>query len=274
MIWSLLQQDSLKDARMRHDPPKTSNWTTINEKTGSGLREILEHCKIPNMLRTHEHWYISEADAVVRYVYDLIIKGHAPPNQRLFEAKIKLLPNQMPTGPSESRKDVANPSESFPAHGDPNKAIKAFLQSHNRTDNAYITQNTVRKRAGSESQPHSTASMDTAVVARARPPEISDADHTATTQTRKRTPSLKRSLSNLALRPSASRPPAIQTVAVPPVPPLPGDTKVLSAEKPGTAAHQDLGWPASTYLDPIPHHRPMSGVVCNDWSWPDGSQNQ
>jgi hypothetical protein len=92
MIWSLLQQDILEDARIRHDLPEPSAWSIINEKTWSGLREILEYCKIPNQMLISEYWYLAEADAVVRCVYDLMTKGHAPPIQQLFEAKIKPLP--------------------------------------------------------------------------------------------------------------------------------------------------------------------------------------
>lgn len=273
MLWSLLQQDSLKDARMRHDLPETDNWSTVNEKTCSGLREILEHCKIPSTLRPREYWYLEESDAVVRCVYEYITNGYTLPNQQLFEARIKPLPHQMPTSASEGRKTVGDPSESFPAHGDAKKAIKTSLQSHDRTGDAYTMQSAVGKRADFGSQPQSTAALDTVVVARARPAELPDVDDTATTQARKRAPSLKRSLSNLALRLPPSRSPATQTVAVPPVPPLPSDTKVLSVGKNGTGAQHDLGWPTTPYLDPIPHHRPMSGVVYG-WSWSDGSQNQ
>jgi hypothetical protein len=178
-----------------------------------------------------------------------------------FEARIKPLPHQMPTSTSEGRKNVGDPSESFPAHGDAKKAIKTYRQSHDRTGHAYTTQSVVGKRADFGSQPQSTAALDTVVAARVRPAELPDVDDAATAHTRKRAPSLKRSLSNLALRPSFGRSFVTQTAAVPPVPPLPGDTKVLSVGKNGTRAQHDLGWPTNPYLDPILHRRPMSGVV-------------
>jgi hypothetical protein len=262
MITSLLQQDNLTDARMCHDPPEPSTWSTINEKTCSGLREILEYCTIPTQMHDNEYWYLDEANAVVRCVYDLMAKGHTPPNLQLFEARIKPFPYQRLPDSSAGRKDVGG---SFPAHGDANKAIKTYLRCHDRTGNPPVTQNVLRKRAGSASVPRSTAAIDTSVILKARPAEISAVGDpaptttTTTTTTRKRGPSLKRSLSGLALRPSTSR------RALPPLP--------VSSEKVGTAAPHELGWPTAPYLDPIPHHRPMSGVEYPDWHESDQGQN-
>lgn len=181
----------------------------------------------------------------------------------------------MPTSASEGRKNVGDPSESFPAHGHAKKAIKTYLQSHDRTGHAYTTQSVVGKRADFGSQPQSTAAPDTVVAAGVRPAELPDVGDTATTHTRKRAPSLKGSPSNLALRPLFSGSFVTQTAAVP-VSPLPGDTKVLSVGKNGTRAQHDLGWPTTPYLDPIPRRRPGSGVVYRGWPWPwyDGGQNQ
>jgi hypothetical protein len=261
MIWSLLQQESLMDARMRHDLPEPSAWSTINEKTCSGLREILEHCTIPTQMFINEYWYLDKANAVVRCVYDLMAKGHTPPNLQLFEARIKPFPHQTLPDSSASRKDVGG---SFPAHGDANKAIKTYLRSHDRTGNPPVTHNIHRKRADSASEARATTAIDTPVIVKAQPAEISVVDETAPpTPTRKRGSSLKRSLSSLALRPSTSRRP---------VPPLPVSSEKAGAGA-GAGAPHDLVWPAAPYLDPIPHHRPMSGVEYPDWHEPDQSQN-
>jgi hypothetical protein len=273
MIWSLLQQDSLTEARMRHNIPET-NWSSLNEKTCSGLREILEHCKIPSALRPHEYWYLAECDAVVRCVFDFIGSGQTLPSQQLFEVKSKPIQCSMPLSAGEGRKEVSCLFETSPAQGNPNKAIKTVLHSHNPADSATVTQNAVSKKVHCGPQPHYSPAIDNAAIVRSRPAETSDADETGNSQTRKRAPSLKRSLSALALRPSPSRSPAVQTMAVPPVPPLPGDAKTSNADKTGAGAHHDGDWTARPYLEPIPHYRPMSGVVYNEWTWSDGNQNQ
>jgi hypothetical protein len=176
MIWSLLQQESLRDARSHHDLPSLSNWSSLDEKTCSGLREVLEHCKLPSGFGGREYLYFSNSYAVVRCVFHYIRTGEAFPSQHLFVVCSKPTPYHMSANTGENSKD-------FPC--------------------------------------------------------TFDEDDIGGRQTRRRGASIKRSLSNLALRPSSSRSPAIQTVAVPPVPPLP---------------------------DPIPQYRPMSGVVY-DWSW-------
>jgi hypothetical protein len=60
----------------------------INEKTCSGLREILEYCTIPIQMYINEYYYLDEANAIVRCVYDMMARGHTPDLQ-LFEAWIK-----------------------------------------------------------------------------------------------------------------------------------------------------------------------------------------
>jgi hypothetical protein len=182
MIWSLLQQESLREARSHSDLPEESSWSSLNEKTCSGLREVLEHSRLPSGFENREYWYLNNSHAVVRCVLHYIRTGQAFPSQQLFEVCSKPIPYHMPVN------TVENP-EDFPC----------------------------------------TFGED----------DI-DGRHT-----RRRGASLKGSLPNLALRPSSSRSPAIQTVAVPPVPPLP---------------------------DPIPQYRPMSGVVYIDWPWSDVGQ--
>jgi hypothetical protein len=258
------------EARMRHDCPETNNWSSVNEKTCSGLREILEHCRLPSRLKAREHWYIPECDAVVRCVFEYIESGQPLPSQQLFEAKSKPIPYQISSSAGEGRKDIPYTSESFSAQGNANRTIKTFICSHDRADNATMTQNLVSKKATSGSRPQSSPAVDPAVVVRSRPMDAPDADYSENNQTRKRAPSLKRSLSNLALRPSSSKSPAVQTMALPPVPPLPCDAKASNADKAGAGVHHDGGWPAPTFLDPIPQHRPMSGVEYG-WSWPEGS---
>jgi hypothetical protein len=56
----------------------------------------------------------------------------------------------------------------------------------------------------------------------------------------------------------------MQSVAVPPVPPLPGDPKTPNADKNGVGARQDKIWTPLSFLDPIPLYKPMSGVA-HDW---------
>jgi hypothetical protein len=252
---------------MRHDCPALSNWSSVNEKTCSGLREVLEHCKLPSGL-TREYWYIPECDAVVRYVFDHIKSGRALPSQQLFKARSKPMPSA-----TEGRKDIPCISEPFPAQGTGNRTTKTFLYSHDPADNATMTQTLVGKKATSGFQPRSSPAVDTAAAVRSRPTDTPGAEDSGNNQPRKRAPSLKRSLSNLALRPSSSKSPASQAMALPPVPPLPCDAKASNANKAGAGVHHDGGWPAHAFLDPIPQHRPMSDVVY-DWSWSEGSQSQ
>ena len=275
MIWSLLQQDRLMDARMRHDFPVTSNWSSVNEKTCSGLREILEHCRLPSVLRAREYWYLPEGDAVVRCIFHFIRTGLTLPSQQLFEVRSKPIPYQVSNSATEGRKDAPPTSQPIPEKGNANSGIKTFLCPPERADNATVSQTSASNKVTSGSQTHSSSAVDTAGAVRSRPVEIQDFDDGANGHPRKRGASLKRSLSNLALRPSSSKSPAVQTVAVPPVPPLPGETKAWNADKAGAGAgtHHDGDWPTHSYLDPIPQYRPMSGVVYG-WSWSDGIQSQ
>jgi hypothetical protein len=103
MIWSLLQQESLRDARSHHALPGQSNWSSLNEKTCSGLREVLQYCKPPSWLGG---WYLDESYAVVSCVFHFVRTGWAFPSRHLFEVCSKPTPYHMPVGTDENSKDI------------------------------------------------------------------------------------------------------------------------------------------------------------------------
>jgi hypothetical protein len=270
MIWSLLQQESLRDARCHHDLPTESNWSSLNEKTCSGLREVLEHCKLPSGFGGHEYWYLNNSYAVVRCVFHYIRTGQAFPSQHLFEVCSKPTPHHIPVSAGENSKDFPCTFDSASGRENTNRALQTPPFSQPQGENEIATQCSVQT-ANFATQPFANVNVEIAGDVKSRSVDIQNEDDTGGSQTRRRGASLKRSLSNLALRPSPSRSPAIQTVAVPPVPPLPGDSKAWNANKNGAGAHQDRNWSPPSFLDPIPQYRPMSGVVYG-WSWPGSDQ--
>jgi hypothetical protein len=270
MIWSLLQQESLRDARSHHDLPEKSCWSSLNEKTCSGLREVLEHCKLPSGFETREYWYLNESYAVVRCVFHYIRTGQAFPSQQLFEVCSKPIPYHTPVNTGENSKGLPSTLESALGCGNTDRALGTSPFSQPRAENEITTSGSVQT-TNSATQPFASVNVEMISDVKPRSVDTHNEDDTGGSQTRRRGASLKRSLSNLALRPSSSKSPATQAAAIPPVPRLPGDSKAPTADKNGAGTHQDRNWPVPSFLDPIPQYRPMSGVVY-DWSWPGGDQ--
>ena len=265
MIESLLEQESLRAACTRHEFPVTRNWSSINEKTCTGLREVLEHCRLPSGLRAREYCYLSASNAVVRCVFDVIISGQTFPGQQLFDDLVqhRPLPNQGLFSATESLDSVPCTLEEFLRDENINESVKKNYYS--------------QPRLADEATMHPLAIngllSDMAGDVKARSALMQTEDYGSGGQTRRRAAGLKRSLSNLALRPSSSKSSLGQTMAIPPVPPLPDEAKTLNADKAGAGEHHDGAWPTHGYLDPIPQHRPMSGIVYG-FSWFDGSHAQ
>jgi hypothetical protein len=130
MIWSLLQQESLRDARSHHDLPEQSNWSSLNEKTCSGLREVLEHCKLPSGFENREYWYLNDSYAVVRCVFHYIRIGQAFPSQQLFEVCSKPIPYDTSVNTGENPKDFPNTFDSVLGCGNTDRTLRTspFLQ--------------------------------------------------------------------------------------------------------------------------------------------------
>jgi hypothetical protein len=270
MIWSLLQQESLRDARSHHDLPEESSWSSLNEKTCSGLREVLEHCKLPSGFETREYWYLNNSYAVVRCVFHYIRTGQAFPSQQLFEVCSKPIPCHMPVNTVENPEDFPYISDSALGCGNTDMTLRTSPFSQPRVENETTTPCSVRT-TNSATQPFASVNAEVIGDVKSRSVDTPNEDDAGGSQTRRRGASLKRSLSNLALRPSSGKSPAIQAAAIPPVPPLPGNSKTPVADKNGAGTHQDKNWSAPFLLDPIPQYRPMSGVVYN-WQWSGGDQ--
>ena len=176
----------------------------------------------------------------------------------------------MPISTGENSKDFPCTFDSVSGRGNTNRALQTSPFRQPPAENEITTQCSVQT-TNFATEPLAGVNVEIAGDIKSRSANVQNEDDIGGRQTRRRGASLKRSLSNLALRPSSSRSPAIQTVAVPPVPPLPGDSKASNADKNGAGAHQDRNWSPPSYLDPIPQYRPMSGVVYN-WSWPGSDQ--
>jgi hypothetical protein len=263
MIWSLLQQESLREARNHHDMPGGSCWSSLNEKMCSGLREVLERCKLPPGFGGREYWYLNESYAVVRCVFHHIRTGQGFPSQQLFEVRSK----PMPVNAGESSKVFHSTFDSVLERGNADWALKMSPFSQPRAESEIATPCSVQT-TNPATQPPASATVEIIGDFKARPVDTQNEDDTGRNQTRRRGASLKRSLSSLALRPSSTKSPAIQATAIPPVPALPRDSRASAADKIGAGTHQDRSWSAPFFLDPIPQHMPMSGIVYG-WSWPE-----
>ena len=262
MIESLLEQDSLRAACLRHEIPVTNNLSSINEKTCTGLREILEHCKLPSELRARQYCYLSISNAVVRCVFDIIRTGQTFPSQQLFVDLVKSQPllNQAPHNAEENIEDISYTLEEFLRDENTFGSDKESHYPHLRSDNAATTHPSVND-ATLTTLRSSNLISDSADIVKSRSAYMQNEDDPSGGHTRKRGVSLKRSLSNLALRSSSSKSSLRQTMAVPPVPPLPSEAKALNTDRAGAVVHPDGVWPTYPYLGPIPQHRPMSGIV-------------
>ena len=269
MIESLLEQDSLRAACLRHEFPVTNNWSSINEKTCTGLREILEHCKVPNELRARQYCYLSVSNAVVRCVFDIIRTGQTFPSQQLFVdlVKSKRLPNEAPPSAAENIEDASCTLEEFLRDENTLGSDKKSHYPHPRSDHA-ATMHPSLNDGTLTTLRSSNLIPDSADDVKSRSASMQNEDETSGGHTRRRGVSLKRSLSNLALRPSSSKSSLGQMMAVPPVPPLPSEAKALNADRAGAIANFDGFGLTYGYLDPIPQHRPMSGIVYGcPWSY-------
>jgi hypothetical protein len=273
MIWSLCQQNQLREALSRHDCPSAGDWARVNEKTCSGFREVLEHCKLPQRLRAREYWYLDDCDAVVRFVFDTIRTGQSFPSQQLFEINDEITSQQIPfTAVQTSRSEPCIP-ESASLQAVNRERFPPLTYTDDRLEGAEVAHKSVNGVDLVQSQPQHNLVLDLPGDGRHGTASAQNQDRGSGSQTRRRAASLKRTFSNLSLRASSSKSSLAQAEEVPPMPAVPNDLRLSNANKVEPGAHQDVDGLASSYLDPItPSQFRMSGVIHGS-VWPDDKQS-